>query len=214
MPPVISVVGRAKSGKTTLLENIIAGLNSRGYSVATIKHTTHKVDIDQPGKDTWRHLNAGSKSTTIVAANNVIYIKPVKDNITPEDIIRLYGEEFDIVLIEGFKQNNYPKIEVHRKAIGPVLNNIGKVVAYATDEPLETSLQQFSLQDSTGIVDFIENNYLKTDFDYISIYINNEPVTSSNISDTTFKSLLTTFVNSIRENTAIEKFTMFTRQKH
>jgi molybdopterin-guanine dinucleotide biosynthesis adapter protein len=214
MPPAISVVGRAKSGKTTLLEKIIAGLNSRGYSVATIKHTTHTVEIDQPGKDTWRHLNAGSKSTTIVAANSVIYIKPVQDNIRPEDIIRLYGEEFDIVLIEGFKQNNYPKIEVHRKAIGPVLNNISKVVAYATDEPLETSLKQFSLQDSTGIVDFIENGYLKTDFDYTSIYINNEPVNPGKISDTTFKSLLTTFINSIKENTAIEKFTMFTRQKH
>jgi molybdopterin-guanine dinucleotide biosynthesis protein B len=214
MPPVISVVGRAKSGKTTLLEKIIAGLNSRGYSVATIKHTTHTVEIDQPGKDTWRHLNAGSKSTTIVAANNVVIIKPVKDNTTPDDIIRLYGEEFDIVLIEGFKQSNYPKIEVHRRAIGSVLSNIGKVVAYATDEPLETSLKQFALQDCTGIVDFIENNYLQTDFDYTSIYINNEPVTLSKISDTTLKSLLTTFINSIKGNTAIEKFTMFTRKKH
>ena len=213
MPPVISVVGRAKSGKTTLLEKIIAELDSRGYSVATIKHTTHTVEVDKPGKDTWRHLHAGSKSTTIVSANNIILIKPVKGNITPDDIIRLYGEDFDIVLIEGFKQSNYPKIEVHRKAVGSVLTNISKVIAYTTDEPLETSLKQFSLYDITGIVDFIENNYLKNDGDYTSIYINNEAVSSSKISDTSLKSLITAFINSIKENTSIEKFTISTRRR-
>lgn len=214
MPPVISIVGRAKSGKTTLLEKIIAGLNSRGYSVATIKHTTHTVDIDQPGKDTWRHLHAGSKATTIVSANNVVLIKPVTDNVMPDDIIRLYGEDFDIVIVEGFKQSNYPKIEVHRKAIGPVLNNINKVIAYATDESLETSLKQFSLDDSTGIIDFIENDFLKTDFDYTTIYINNEPFTSSRIVDVSLRSVVTSVINSIKENTAVEKFTIFTRRKH
>ena len=214
MPPVLSVVGRAKSGKTTLLEEIIAGLNSRGYSVATIKHTTHTVEIDQPGKDTWRHLRAGSKSTTIVSANNIILIKPVKDNAMPDEVVRLYGEDFDIVLVEGFKQSNYPKIEVHRKAIGPVLNNISKVIAYATDEPLETDLKQFSLHDNTGIIDFIEMNYLKTDIDYTSIYINNEPFPTNKMSDVSLKSLVTSFVNSIKENAAIEKFTVFIRQRH
>ena len=214
MPSVISVVGKAKSGKTTLLEKIISGLNSRGYSVATIKHTTHTVEIDQPGKDTSRHLNAGSKATTIVSANNVVLIKPVQDNIMPDDIIRLYGEDFDIVLVEGFKQNNYPKIEVHRKAIGPVLNNISGVIAYVTDEPLETGHIQFSLNNSTGIIDFIEDNYLRTDFDHTSIYINNELVPANKMSDLQFQSMVTAIINAIKENATIEKFTIFTRRKY
>ena len=214
MPPVISIVGRAKSGKTTLLEKIIAELHIRGYSVATVKHTTHTVDIDQPGKDTWRHLRAGSKSTTIVAANNVVLIRPVKDSIAPDDIIRLYGEDFDIILVEGFKQSNYPKIEVHRKAVGPVLSNINKVIAYATDEPLETGLRQFSLYDSTGIVDFIENDYLKNNSDHTSIYINNELVPANKMSDLQFQSMVTAIINAIKENATIEKFTIFTRRKY
>ncbi|MEJ2738238.1 MAG: molybdopterin-guanine dinucleotide biosynthesis protein B [Dehalococcoidia bacterium] len=214
MPPVISVVGRAKSGKTTLLEKIIAELRFRGHSVATIKHTTHRVEIDKPGKDTWRHLHAGSNSTTIVSANNIVLIKPVEGNITPDEIVRLYGEDYDIVLIEGFKQSNYPKIEVHRKAVGPVLNNMSKVIAYATDEQLETSLKQFSLHDSTGIVDFIENNYLNNDCDNTSIYINNEHFPSDKISDISLKSLVTSLINNIKENTAIEKLTIFIKQRH
>jgi molybdopterin-guanine dinucleotide biosynthesis protein B len=213
MPPVISVVGRAKSGKTTLLEKIISELHLRGYSVATIKHTTHAVDIDQPGKDTWRHLRAGSKSTSIISANNVVLIKPVKDNVTPDDIVRLYGEDFDIVLVEGFKQSTYPKIEVHRKAVGPVLTNMHNVIAYATDEPLETDHRQFVLNDSTGIVDFIENSYLKTGTDYTSIYINNELVPSNKLSDMPLKSLVTNVINTIKENETIEKITIFARRR-
>jgi molybdopterin-guanine dinucleotide biosynthesis protein B len=213
MPPVISVVGRAKSGKTTVLEKIIAELNVRGYSVATIKHTTHTVDVDRPGKDTWRHLHAGSKTTSIISANNIVLIKPVKDNTTPDDIIRLYGEDFDIILIEGFKQSAYPKIEVHRKSIGPALINMHNVIAYATDEPLETSLIQFALNDGTGIVDFIEKNYLKNSPDYTSIYINNKLVPSSKISDTPLKSLVTTAINTIKESATIEKLTIFVRRR-
>jgi molybdopterin-guanine dinucleotide biosynthesis protein B len=213
MPPVISVVGRAKSGKTTLLEKIISELHSRGYSVATIKHTTHAVDIDQPGKDTWRHLRAGSESTAIISANNIVLIKPIKDNVTPDEIVRLYGEDFDIVLVEGFKQSTYPKIEVHRKTVGPVLINMHNVIAYATDEPLETNLRQFELNESKGIVDFIENSYLKTDMGSTSVYINNEMVPSNQLSSITLKSLVTSVIDTIKDNETIERFTIFTRRR-
>ena len=94
------------------------------------------------------------------------------------------------------------------------MSNINKVIAYATDEPLETGLRQFSLYDSTGIVDFIENDYLKNNSDHTSIYINNELVPANKMSDRQFQSMVTAIINAIKENATIEKFTIFTRRKY
>ncbi len=82
MPPIVSIVGRAKSGKTTLMEKLIGELKSRGYRVATIKHTPQGMSLDKPDKDSWRHLNAGSEATIVSSPDKVVLIKPVGREIT------------------------------------------------------------------------------------------------------------------------------------
>ena len=161
MPPIISIVGESKSGKTTLIESLISELKSRGYRVATIKHSIHNLNFDKSGKDSWRHIHAGSAATVVVSPNQVVIIKPMSTEHDLEEIADLLGDDYDIILAEGFKQSRSPKIEAHRKAAGPPLAGLKDVVAIATDEPLQTKTSQFSLNDIKGLADFLENVFMK-----------------------------------------------------
>jgi len=161
MPPIVSIIGESKSGKTTLIEKLLLELTSRGYRVATIKHTVHKLSFDKAGKDSWRHLQSGSGATAIVSPYEVVMIKSVSKEPDLNEIARLFNEEYDIILTEGFKESVAPKIEVHRKAASPPLSGIKNVVAMATDEPLETNIRQFSLNNVKAIADFLESEYIK-----------------------------------------------------
>ncbi len=162
MPPIISVVGQSKSGKTTLIEKLIPELKSRGYRIGTIKHSAHRLSFDKPDKDSWRHIQAGSAFTAITSPDQIVLIKPVTEEPDLNDIARLLGEDYDIILAEGFKQSNTPKLEVHRKALGPPLSNIDNLIAIATDEPMETTTRQFSLHDIKSIANFLENSFIKS----------------------------------------------------
>ena len=162
MPSIVSIVGKSKSGKTTLMEELIRELKSRGYRVGTIKHTPQGMTFDEPDKDSWRHIQAGSEVTVINSPDKVVLIKPVAQALTLDEIAHLIGEDCDIILAEGFKQDNAPKIEVHRREVGTPLSAVKKLIAVATDEPLETKTRQFSLQDIKGLADFLEKGF---DFD-------------------------------------------------
>jgi molybdopterin-guanine dinucleotide biosynthesis protein MobB len=161
MLPIISIVGESKSGKTTLIEKLIPELKSRGFKVATIKHSIHSLSFDKEGKDSWRHIQAGSVVTAVVSPDQVVLIKPLSEEPDLNEIARLLGDDFDIVLTEGFKQSQVPKIEVHRKAASPPLSHVNNLIAIASDEPLETDARQFSLNDIKGIADFLENGFIK-----------------------------------------------------
>ena len=177
MPPIISVVGKSKSGKTTFIEKLIPELKSRGYRVATIKHVPENVSFDEPGKDSWRHLQAGSEATTISSPDKVLMIKPITQDTTLDQIAHLLGEDYDLILIEGFKQENAPKIEVHRKDGGAPLKGIKKLIAIVTDEPLETRARQFSMEDVNDIADLLEKGFIIPQRERISLYVNNNPIT-------------------------------------
>ncbi len=176
MPAIVSIVGHSKSGKTTLIEKLVGELKSRGYRVATIKHARGGVRFDEPGKDSWRHIQAGSAATAVSSGDRVVMIKPVTSEATLDDLARLFGEEYDIILTEGFKQNSAPKIEVHRREIGPLLDDIKRLIAIATDEPLETKARQFSLDDIKGLADLLEEGFIKPQGDRLSLYVNGAPV--------------------------------------
>jgi len=161
MPPIVSIVGESKSGKTTLIEALISELKSRGHRIATIKHSVHRLNFDKPDKDSWRHIQAGSDATAIVSPDQIVLIKPATQEPDLNEIARLFGEDYDIILAEGFKQSSVPKLEVHRKAIGPLLSHINNLIAIATDEPLGTKTRQFSLYDIKGLADLLENSFIK-----------------------------------------------------
>jgi len=161
MPPIVSILGRSKSGKTTLIEKLVPELKSRGYRVATIKHAAHSLSFDEPGKDSWRHAQAGSDAVAISSPDKIVLIRPNTGDLTLDQIARLLGEDCDIILAEGFKQSNAPKIEVHRKEVGPPLSSVTKLMAIVTDEPLETKKRQFPLDDIKGLVDLLEKGFLR-----------------------------------------------------
>jgi molybdopterin-guanine dinucleotide biosynthesis protein B len=213
MPPIVSIIGISESGKTTLMEKLIRELKSRNYRVATVKHTAEEATLDKPGKDTWRHLQAGSEVTVLASENGMVMMKPVTSEGTLDDIARLFGEDYDIILAEGFKQSDAPKIEVHRKNVGPPLKDIKRIIAIATDEPLDTKTRQFSLDDVKGLVDFIEDGFIKPRGNRLSIYINDVSVPLSQFPREIVTNVLLAMVNSLKGVGKINSLKVFLRKK-
>ena len=213
MPPIVSVVGKSKSGKTTLIEKLIQELKLRGYRVATIKHTPQGASLDEPGKDSWRHLQAGSEATSVSYPDKIVLIKPVAQGPTLDEIARLLGEDYDIILTEGFKQGNAPKIEVHRKEVGPPFKDIKKLIAIVTDEPLETKLRQFSLEDVSGLVDLLEQGFIQPPGERISLYVNNTPMVLTTFPRQIITNVLLAMVSSLKGVGEIRSLQIFLKRK-
>ena len=209
MPPVVSIVGKSRSGKTIVIERLIGELKSRAYRVATIKHAPQGASFDEPGKDSWRHIEAGSETVVVSSPNNVVLVKPVSEDTPVEEIVRLLGEDYDIILTEGFKQGSAPKIEVHRRDAGAPLKDIKKRVAIVTDEPLETKARQFSFEDKKGLADLLEKGFIKPQKERISLYIDNTPVPLTTFPKRIIKNVLVAMVSclkGVKEVTSIQIF--------
>jgi len=167
--PVVCIVGQSGSGKTTYIEKLIPELKKRGYCLAVIKHHPHDFDIDVEGKDSWRYMQAGSDAAVVSAPHKVGLVRNVDHDLTPDELSTIVGDGFDIVIIEGFKKSDAPKIEVHRKALGKGLACApDDLIAVATDEKLDVSVPQYDLTDIIGIADLIEqgdfSQIVKEDF--------------------------------------------------
>ena len=213
MPSIVSIVGISKSGKTTLIEKLIRELKSRNYRVATVKHTAEEATLDTPGKDTWRHLQAGSEATVLGSEKGIVLIKPVTSETILDEIARLLGEDYDIILAEGFKQSDAPKIEVHRKAVGPPLKDLKKLIAIATDEPLETKTRQFSLDDIKGLADLLEEGFIRPGGDRLSLYVNDAPIPLSSFPREFVTNVLLAMVNSLKGVGKISSLKLFFRKR-
>lgn len=156
---VIGVTGWSGSGKTTLVVNLLPELIGRGVSVSTMKHTHHNFEIDRPGKDSYRHREAGANEVLLGSARRWALLHEVRDGseTTIEDLIERMTP-VDLLLIEGFKSENHVKIEVHRPSVGsPLLcHDDPTIVAVASDQSLpDMSLPVLDLNDVVGIADFI-----------------------------------------------------------
>ncbi len=159
--PIVCVVGRSGAGKTYVMERLVAELKRRGYRVATIKHDVHGFDVDKPGKDSWRHAQAGSDAVVISSPQKLALIKRVDDDSPLSTLSRLIGPDFDIVLAEGFKRSEAPKIEVHRRELAEgLLCAEEELLAIATDEPLRLKTPQYSPDDAAGLADLIEEKLI------------------------------------------------------
>ena len=161
MHQIISIVGKSKSGKTTLLEGLIAELKRRGYKVAIIKHSGEDPELDTVNKDTWRLSQAGSEISAISSEHKLAVFKQLEHDISPQELSYFVSWDYDLILTEGFKQSNYPKIEVHRKEQGRDLVSAPKqLLAVVTDEPLNVEVPQFSRNEVLKIADLIESMIL------------------------------------------------------
>lgn len=162
MTPIVSIVGKSNSGKTTLLEKLIPALRRRGYRVGTIKHHAHAdFEIDYPGKDTWRHYQAGAEAVLISAPGKMALIERSPATVPP--VTELAGRltNVDLVLTEGFKLDAAPKIEVVRAARSrQPLCAPADLVALVTDLPLDLAVPRFGLDETEALADFIEHTFL------------------------------------------------------
>jgi len=161
--PIVSFVGKSGVGKTTALERIIAALKERGYRVGTVKHDTHGFEIDKPGKDSWRHAQAGSDAVVISGPQRMALIRRVAAEMTLDEIVTLMGD-VDIVLTEGYKRGDKPKIEVTRRERSTeLLCNAEELIGVMSDYPVDVPVPQFALEDAAGVVDLLERLYLKSE---------------------------------------------------
>ncbi|AOY77786.1 molybdopterin-guanine dinucleotide biosynthesis protein B [Clostridium formicaceticum] len=156
MIPVFSIVGKYSNiGKTTVLCNMIKELKARGYRVATIKHDIHGFDIDHPGKDTWKHAQAGSDVVIISSPTKFAKIEKVGREYTLDEILTGI-KNVDIIIIEGYKHSDKPKLEVYRKEItkGFLCAN-DEMFAIVTDDEHEKAIPTFGFHETDKLVDFI-----------------------------------------------------------
>ncbi|GJL88864.1 MAG: hypothetical protein DHS20C03_25730 [Minwuia thermotolerans] len=133
---VLGIAGWSGSGKTTLITRLIPALVARGLSVSTIKHAHHSFDIDTPGKDTWRHREAGASEVLISSRARLALMREMRDAPEPElDELLQRLAPVDLVLVEGYKSAGHPKIEVHRAATGkpPLYPDDPTVLAVVSD---------------------------------------------------------------------------------
>ncbi|HEU65661.1 MAG TPA: molybdopterin-guanine dinucleotide biosynthesis protein B, partial [Chloroflexi bacterium] len=160
--PIVSIIGKSQSGKTMLIEQLIAEFKRRGYKVAALKHSHDRLEIDRHGKDSWRFSQAGSDAVCVSSPDKFAFIKNVDHDLGIEEIMPIVGTEFDLVIVEGFRRSKIPKIEVHRKELGDdLLCSPQELSAIVTDAPLDTGIAQLPRGDTVAIADFIEKNFLK-----------------------------------------------------
>lgn len=153
------IVGWKNNGKTTLVERLVAGFTAAGYRVSTVKHAHHEVELDQPGKDSWRHREAGASEVVVATARRWAVIHELREEPEPPlDALLARMTPVDLVLVEGFKRFPHPKLEVHRRERGtPLLaREDPTIVALAADRRFDDlPLPQLDLDDIPGIMSFI-----------------------------------------------------------
>jgi len=156
---VFGVAGFKNSGKTTLVVELIAELKSRGLRVATVKHAHHEFDIDQPGKDSYRHRDAGAEEVIVASRRRWAHIRELGDGGEPplEELLAHLGE-VDLVLVEGYKHGDHPRLEVRRAGQDqPLLAAESESIrAVVSDERVEgLSVPLLDRADVSAIADFI-----------------------------------------------------------
>lgn len=190
MPPIVSIVGKSSTGKTTFLEKLLRELTGRGYKIATIKHSHHSISFDDPNKDSYRHAQAGAAITMVSSTTSFQIIKSLPRELTIDELARNLGEEYDLILTEGFSRDQAPKIEIHRKETGPLLDVASNLFAVATDEPLDIDTRQFALEDVKGIADLIQEKFIKPHQERFTLYFNGEKISSEAVSELTVNKIL------------------------
>jgi molybdopterin-guanine dinucleotide biosynthesis protein B len=154
--PIITVIAKSGSGKTTFLEKLIHTLTERGYRLATVKHHSHSgFEVDQPGKDSWRHAKAGSRHVIIAAPDKIASYRLLDHELTLDEVVREVSG-VDLILVEGYKQANKPTIEIVRREVGiDLIGDPSQTLAIVTDTPLQVPIPQFDLDDAAGVADLI-----------------------------------------------------------
>jgi len=157
---IIGIIGWKNSGKTYYVQEIIKKLRKKGYSVASIKHAHHEFDVDQPKTDSFLHRKAGSQQVIISSSKRWVKITEL-ENSTEKKLTELLQQlsTTDIVIVEGFKNDNHPKIEIIKeKSKNYLFNQISNVVALISDIEVDSNIRKFKKNEIELIVKFILND--------------------------------------------------------
>ncbi|MBE0476357.1 MAG: molybdopterin-guanine dinucleotide biosynthesis protein B [Coriobacteriia bacterium] len=160
--PVVSVVGKSDSGKTTVMERLIGALSRRGWRVAAVKHHVHDFDIDVPGKDSWRHARAGAHVTMISAPDKFGLIRRVERERTLDELAEAAGD-VDLLVTEGFRRAGHTRIEVSRHGRSDELICAPEeLFALVTDNPglRPAGVPVFGFGEAEALADLIEERFL------------------------------------------------------
>ncbi|WP_112311187.1 molybdopterin-guanine dinucleotide biosynthesis protein B [Pseudogemmobacter bohemicus] len=156
---IYGVIGWQNSGKTTLMERLVREITGRGLSVSTVKHVHHHVDLDQPGKDTWRHREAGAAEVVLASSKRFAILREHRGPEPDLTAVLARLAPVDLVLVEGYKRDSHPKIEVWREGIAdrPMIQPGDPLVrAVASDAALPgLSVPLLDLNDASAVADFI-----------------------------------------------------------
>ena len=156
MNKIIGIVGLKDVGKTHYASLIIKLLVKRGFKIGSIKHAHHEFDIDKPGTDSFKHREAGSSQ--VVISSSARWAKIIENkNMKEKNFDQLIKEfqEVDIIVVEGFKKENHPKIEIMGKGLKNINKEINNIIAIVSDELLDTSIPVFKKNDNERLVEFI-----------------------------------------------------------
>ncbi len=163
MIPIISIVGKSDSGKTTLIEKLVPELRRRGHRIATVKHDVHGFEVDREGKDSWRHKKAGAHTVVISSPQKVALIRDVEGDLSLAEIRGKLIRDVDLILSEGYKKDVQPKIEIFRKEKHRELlcTKEDNLIAIVSDKTFDAGVPCFDLEDMRGISSFIEKEFLR-----------------------------------------------------
>ena len=155
-PPLVSIVGKSGSGKTTFLEKLIRIFKKQGYRIGTIKHHLHDFEMDRRGKDSWRHKQAGSEISMISSPHKVGMVMDADHDPSFDELIPFFSE-MDLVISEGHKKENSPKIEIFREGVyeEPLCKSDSTLIGLVTDTELDLDVPNFSLEDVDGVSTFL-----------------------------------------------------------
>ncbi len=179
MIPIVSIVGKSDSGKTTLIEKLVPELIRRGYRIATVKHDVHGFEVDREGKDSWRHKQAGAHSVVISSPTKAALIRDVEKDMNLEEIREKLIRDVDLILSEGYKKDVQPKVEIFRKEMHKKLlcKRKDNLVAIVSNRKFRVGVPCFDLEDTKGLANFIEKEFLKSKKEKeISLRVNGKPI--------------------------------------
>lgn len=160
MVPVVFVVGYSNTGKTLLIERLVGVLKKRSYRIAVIKHAPHGYEPDVQGKDTWRYCRAGADEVVVVGPESLTHHRFYRQEPALPEIINSIGNDLDLVIVEGFKRQAGPKIEVLRKGYTTQRLDLGSdLIAVVSDCPSEEKIPTFTPDEVERLADFLVKRF-------------------------------------------------------
>ncbi|MDF1613986.1 molybdopterin-guanine dinucleotide biosynthesis protein B [Desulfurivibrio dismutans] len=184
--PVVAVVGLPDCGKTTLLEQLLPELKGRGLRIGTIKHHVHEFAMDTPGKDTWRHKQAGADAVVLASPTGIGLVRDTDRDLGVDELVTRYLNDADLVITEGYKHTRLPKIEVYRRELHPTPlpgRNTTWLAMVSAEPPDNLEIPCFAPDQTRELADFLVQHQQKmlaqtspTGRSYIHLEVDGQPV--------------------------------------